>query len=256
MPEFLNYYGKLFEQSKIMERIMPRTVTHKELKDHFPYLFTDYNHKSFDTADVVGINKGLLEPIYDLIDRGGKRWRPCLGLAFAECFGRDATKLEDDIYYTCGLTEIVHNGSLMADDVEDKSLMRRGQPCTYIKYGVDYAINSGTMMYYIPIAKLPNFIPQPAKQLELSRIYHEEMVNLHFGQNWDISWHHGTLVPTEDQYVQMVINKTSVLPRICMRFISSILDLKPAQRAAVIKYIETLGAAFQIQDDIIAVISE
>jgi geranylgeranyl pyrophosphate synthase len=99
-------------------------------------------------------------------------------------------------------------------------------------------------MYYIPIAKLPNFIPQPAKQLELSRIYHEEMVNLHFGQNWDISWHHGTLVPTEDQYVQMVINKTSVLPRICMRFISTILDLKPVQRAAVIKYIETLGAAF------------
>ncbi len=54
----------------------------------------------------------------------------------------------------------------------------------------------------------------------------------------------------------MVINKTSVLPRICMRFIGSILDLKADQRAAVIKYIETLGAAFQIQDDIIAVISE
>ena len=44
MPEFLNYYGKLFEQSKVMERIMPRSVTHKELKEHFPYLFTEYNH--------------------------------------------------------------------------------------------------------------------------------------------------------------------------------------------------------------------
>jgi geranylgeranyl pyrophosphate synthase len=70
------------------------------------------------------------------------------------------------------------------------------------------------------------------------------MVNLHFGQNCDISWHHGTLVPTEDQYVQMVINKTSVLPRICMRFISSLLELGQEQRNAVIKYIETLGAAF------------
>ena len=54
----------------------------------------------------------------------------------------------------------------------------------------------------------------------------------------------------------MVINKTSVLPRICMRFIASIMNLDPVQRAAIIKYIETLGAAFQIQDDIIAVISE
>jgi geranylgeranyl pyrophosphate synthase len=54
----------------------------------------------------------------------------------------------------------------------------------------------------------------------------------------------------------MVLNKTSVLPRLCLRFISSLLDLKPYQSSAVIKYIETLGAAFQIQDDIIAVISE
>ena len=54
----------------------------------------------------------------------------------------------------------------------------------------------------------------------------------------------------------MVLNKTSVLPRLCLRFIAAIMDLKPDQRAAVIKYIETLGAAFQIQDDIIAVVSE
>ncbi len=54
----------------------------------------------------------------------------------------------------------------------------------------------------------------------------------------------------------MVLNKTSVLPRICLRFISSLMNLTPGQRSAVIKYIETLGAAFQIQDDIIAVISE
>lgn len=132
------------------------------------------------------------------MDRGGKRWRPCLGLAFAECFGRDATKLEDDIYYTCGLTEIVHNGSLMADDIEDSSLMRRGQPCTYIKYGIDYAVNAGTLMYYIPVSKMSEFIPDPKKQLELLQIYQQEMVNLHIGQNWDISWHHGTLLPTED----------------------------------------------------------
>lgn len=76
--------------------------------------------------------------------------------------------------------------------------MRRGQPCTYLKYGIDYAVNAGTMMYYIPIAKLPRFIKSPEKQMQCMTIYHEEMVNLHMGQNWDISWHHGTLIPTED----------------------------------------------------------
>jgi geranylgeranyl pyrophosphate synthase len=75
----------------------------------------------------------LLELIYDLIDRGGKRWRPVLGMIYAECLGRnvaDAIKMgsneHDDILFACGLTEFVHNGSLMIDDVEDKSLMRRG----------------------------------------------------------------------------------------------------------------------------------
>ena len=106
--------------------------------------------------------------MYDLIDRGGKRWRPCLGLAFSECFGRDATKFDEDIYYTCGLTELVHNGSLMADDIEDSSLLRRGKPCTYLKYGIDYAVNASTLMYYIPIAKMPNFIHSEQKRLTLT----------------------------------------------------------------------------------------
>ena len=47
----------------------------------------------------------------------------------------------------------------------------------------------------------------------------------------------------------MVLNKTSVLPRLCIRFIAEILELESKQKQAIIKYIETLGAAFQIQDD-------
>jgi geranylgeranyl pyrophosphate synthase len=42
----------------------------------------------------------------------------------------------------------------MADDLEDGSLMRRGKPCTYIKYGTDYAVNTSTLMYIAPIIKL------------------------------------------------------------------------------------------------------
>jgi geranylgeranyl pyrophosphate synthase len=55
----------------------------------------------------------------------------------------------------------------MADDIEDSSLLRRGQPCTYIKYGIDYAVNSGTMMYYLPIVTMKNFIKDPSTQARL-----------------------------------------------------------------------------------------
>jgi geranylgeranyl pyrophosphate synthase len=66
-------------------------------------------------------------------------------------------------------------------------------------------------------------------------------------------------MPTEQQYLQMVINKTSVLPRMCVRIISEIMGdekITPKQQKDMCSYVEKLGAAFQIQDDIISIISD
>ena len=87
------------------------------------------------------------------------------------------------------------------------------------------------------------------------------MLNIHLGQNWDIYWHNngGNTTPTEEQYFQMVINKTSVLPRMCIRIISAMLGedvVSQQQLMSMIRYTESLGAAFQIQDDLISVLSE
>lgn len=115
----------------------------------------------YELSDFDAINKGILEPIYDLLDRGGKRWRPILGMNFAECYGRNVSGSIDkaltkevevtedlDLLYACGMTEIIHNGSLIVDDLEDGSLMRRGDKCIHLKYGQDIAVNTGTFMYF------------------------------------------------------------------------------------------------------------
>jgi len=121
----------------------------------------------------------------------------------ARCLGR--TDLEDfeknkDIYYSCGLAEIVHNGSLMIDDIQDGSEKRRGEPCTYKKFGVDIAINAGNFMYFGPILQLYNYIPKD-KQLACHQIQNDEMTRIHFGQAWDIYWHNQKkTVPSEPQY--------------------------------------------------------
>ena len=57
----------------------------------------------------------------------------------------------------------------------------------------------------------------------MSEVYNEEMNNIHFGQNWDICWHNGAVMPSVDQYIHMVINKTSVLPRMATRIIGAII---------------------------------
>ncbi len=65
-----------------MEELLPRKIENAaELKKFSPKLFKD--DKAYEKADIISINEGILKPVYDLIDRGGKRWRPSLGMLFA-----------------------------------------------------------------------------------------------------------------------------------------------------------------------------
>lgn len=125
----------------------------------------------------------MTEPAYDLIDRGGKRWRPILGLIMAELHGRDIKDYaaNKDIYFAAGLTEIVHTGTLMVDDVMDSSIKRRGNDCTHIKYGTDIAINTGNFMYFAPMAKSNEYIQGMRIRDKATKIYLEELTNVLIG---------------------------------------------------------------------------
>lgn len=78
------------------------------------------------------------------------------------------------------MTELIHNGSLMIDDLEDNSQSRRGDQCTHLKYGVDYAVNSGNFMYYAPLLHINYFIDKKVRA-QFFEIYVRELVNLHVG---------------------------------------------------------------------------
>ncbi len=81
-PEFLTKYSQLLEKSKAIEDLLPRKIeSGADLKKFSPKLFKD--DKAYEKADIIAINEGILKPVYDLIDRGGKRWRPSLGMLFA-----------------------------------------------------------------------------------------------------------------------------------------------------------------------------
>jgi geranylgeranyl pyrophosphate synthase len=70
---------------------------------------------------------------------GGKRWRSTLLLLIAEALGHTAQEVLDFVV----ITEIVHNGTLIIDDIEDNSDFRRGKPCLHKMVGVDVAVNAG-----------------------------------------------------------------------------------------------------------------
>jgi len=71
-----------------MENLLPRKISNLgELFKFNPYLTEDRG--GYDKADYDGINEGVLEMSWDLLDAKGNRWRPVLGMMIAECFGRD-----------------------------------------------------------------------------------------------------------------------------------------------------------------------
>lgn len=131
------------------------------------------------------------------------------------------------------MCEIVHNGTLMIDDIEDSSSTRRGKPCLHLLYGTDITLNAGNFMYYAPMLYLQRSSTYSRAQVQkMGEIYVQEMVNLHIGQGWDILWHNleklGGNYPTEHQYCQMAAHKTGVLARLSVRLVCAYLDTSAA----------------------------
>jgi len=198
------------------------------------------------------INKTIAEPVWEFIDRGGKRWRPTLFLLICEALGKNA---EDFIDFAI-IPEVIHNGTLIIDDIEDSSDLRRGKPCTYKLYGLDIAINAGNAIYYLPL--LPLLIHKKKVPLEklckLYEIYVKEMISLNLGQAMDIAWHRGLAnadLIDEKDYLQMCAYKTGTLARMAAKMAAVISDASEELVEKLGLFAESIGIAFQMQDDIL-----
>ncbi len=233
---------KKFEIDKIIEKYLPRKVDSKWLEFIFGKPRYEYN---LDAAQ-----KSLVDPIWDFLDRGGKRWRPILFLLIAEAVGRNPEKLIDFVV----IPEIIHNGTIMIDDVEDLGELRRGKPCTHKIFGEDIAINTGNFMYYFPLLVLIKNKNKFSKEIILKayEIYLQEMVNINFGQATDLYWHKGKVDKIkEDEYLQMCAYKTGCLSRMAAKLAVVLSGGDDKLTEKIGKVAEAIGVSFQIQDDIL-----
>ncbi|MEM3789357.1 MAG: polyprenyl synthetase family protein, partial [Candidatus Bathyarchaeia archaeon] len=197
--------------------------------------------------NIEAINKAVAEPIWEFLDRGGKRWRPVLFLLICEALGKNP---EEYVDYAI-IPEVVHNGTLMIDDIEDASEFRRGKPCTYKIYGLDIAINAGNTMYYLPLLPLMENREKLGSE-KLTRIYEiyvQEMINLSLGQAMDIAWHRGLADADqlgERDYLQMCAYKTGTLARMAARIAAVVADASNELVEKLGHFAEGIGVAFQI----------
>ncbi len=120
------------------------------IQNHLPeHLDAGWMKLSFDDfANIVPLDlaETVTRPGWDLVTRGGKRWRPLLMMLVCEMLG-----CGDSAIPLSPLVEFPHNASLIHDDIEDNSDERRGKPAVHLLYGIDTAINSGCFLYFLPV---------------------------------------------------------------------------------------------------------
>ncbi|KYC45761.1 MAG: Geranylgeranyl diphosphate synthase [Candidatus Methanofastidiosum methylothiophilum] len=229
----------------------------KTLEKYIPKDINSYNFKSKSRyeVDFKAINYGISKPIWDFLSYGGKRWRPVLFLLISEALGADMKKISDFLV----IPEIAHNGTIIIDDIEDNADLRRGKPALHKVYGEDIAINCGNAMYFLPLQVVEDKKGEiPAETLfRVYSIYLEEMRNLHYGQALDITWHKGILKkePNVEEYLQMTAFKTGTLARMAARMAVALSGKDEIVENKFGKFAESIGIAFQIQDDLLDIIT-
>jgi len=242
IEDFLREIKPLIDET--IEKYIPRKFTEKST--FFEICPPRYAY------NLEALNKAIAEPFWEFLDRGGKRWRPALFLLIIEALGKNPMEFLDFAI----IPEVVHNGTIIVDDVEDSSEMRRGKPCTYRIYGVDVAINLGNTMYYMPLITLMKHRDKFSREKlsKLYEIYVQEMINLSFGQAMDIAWHKGLANADQidvENYMQMCAYKTGTLARMAARMAAVLADADERLVDKLGRFAEAIGVAFQIQDDLL-----
>lgn len=197
------------------------------------------------------VNPAFLEqinaPALDLLNRGGKRWRPLLMMLFYQLYRSD-----DDIIAFTPLVELPHNGTLIVDDIEDSSDFRRGKPAVHLIYGTDLSINTGNFLYFLPHICIDSSSFPDGIKLAAYRYYNESMANLHIGQGLDILWHRDKdYIPSLDEYLTMCSFKTGGLSQLAGRLGVRSGGGSEETAFTVGKACQQMGVGFQILDDVI-----
>lgn len=197
----------------------------------------------------------MLEPYTYLDANPGKEVRTKLIEAFNVWLQVPAAKLDA----ICRVVRMLHTASLLMDDVEDNSDLRRGIPVAHRIYGIPQTINTANYVYFLVFSEIFRMTEDSASSAAgsplanaatVERLVVDELINLHRGQGMDLLWRDSLICPTEEEYVEMVNNKTGGLFRIAIKLmLSQSVVANSPDFPDLIPIVNLIGLLFQILDD-------
>lgn len=191
--------------------------------------------------------------IWDLLDRGGKRFRPSLCLLSCEAVGG---KRADAISAATSI-ELFHNFTLIHDDIEDNSLLRRGKPTLHLIYGTPLAINAGDGLFMMVWRSILDSNLPPRKNLAASKILLTTFTMVLEGQAAELNWYQQKRWDiSERDYFAMVEGKTAALIGGACETGAFLGNGSKKEMAALLQFGIAIGIAFQIQDDVLNIVGD
>jgi geranylgeranyl diphosphate synthase type I len=207
----------------------------------------------FLRKELNGDPKQLYDAASHLIIHGGKRLRPYLVLKSCQMLGGK----QSDAISAASAVEMIHNFTLVHDDIMDNDEMRHGVTTTHKKFDIPLAILAGDVLY----SKAYNTISSKSK---LSSNYTTQLVSklsktcieICEGQVNDIKFAENKKIPTEKEYIKMIEKKTAVLFEVSCAMGAICAKRKQKDVKNLSAFGRNLGIAFQITDDLIGIIGD
>jgi geranylgeranyl diphosphate synthase type 3 len=185
----------------------------------------------------------LLEPFKYTNSHPGKDIRRKLIDGFNIWLNVPAEKLR----LITNIVNILHTASLMIDDVEDDSQLRRGHPVAHKIYGIAQTFNAANYAIFLAYQELYALRSLESTPSDLDAIVTTELITLHRGQGMDIIWRDSLHCPSEEEYISMVNQKTGGLLRIGIKLMMACGTTN--RDVDYVPLINLIGVLYQIRDD-------
>ncbi len=190
--------------------------------------------------------KSLYEPVEYVLSIGGKRIRPVLALMGYNLWKEDPERI---LMPAVGI-ETYHNYTLLHDDLMDQADMRRGHETVHRRWDANKAILSGDSMLVLAYQRMQQV---PAEKLPaVLDLFTVTALEIGEGQEYDMDFETRNDV-TEDEYIEMIRLKTSVLLACALKMGALLADAPQEDADRMYRLGEQIGLAFQLQDDLLDV---
>lgn len=175
---------------------------------------------------------------------GGKKFRPFLAMISAGALGAE----EEKALHLGVCIELIHNFTLVHDDIMDDDDLRRGVETVYKREGISSAINTGDALFALAFEVLSRTDIEVNNLRDLLKEVASSVVRVAEGQEEDMRFERSFDI-TEEEFISMIEKKTSCLFQACTRGGAIVAGASEEQREGMGEYARKMGIAFQIQDD-------